>query len=405
MGKKIELPTLPRGEGSMSFHSMGGIIYRKNVKDKNGKKHQMTVYGETPKDCMKKMRLKESEINKIIYQKNNQTLTEAMLQWCEVVHKPTVKPQTNDRLRKTIINQIGSSDIGNINYSNISSEQLQDIITNLNTNNYSYSVIKKTYDALRAFYNYISLKEKTDNPMNFVVLPKYSNVKSETKVVKWFEKEDIDKFIDACGLRWNTGGLRFKYGYALAANIYLGLRAGELLALQWKDIDWDKKTISVWKTVVEVNNDEYDRDNPENNSADTKKVKFIVQESTKTEHRRIVPINNRAMELLQLYKDNAQYTDPDDYVISTSNRRTNTTKNISDMIRDIEKAGNTTIQEYNTHILRHTCASLYFRKGVPVEIIAKILGNSREVCEKTYVHLAEEQLKNAASLINSELLN
>ena len=42
---------------------------------------------------------------------------------------------------------------------------------------------------------------------------------------------------------------------------------------------------------------------------------------------------------------------------------------------------------------------LYFRKNVQIEIIAKILGHSVEVCRKTYVHFVEEQLKNAASEI------
>lgn len=67
------------------------------------------------------------------------------------------------------------------------------------------------------------------------------------------------------------------------------------------------------------------------------------------------------------------------------------------MIRRIEEEGNTNVRAHNTHILRHTCASLYFRAGVRVEVICRILGNSREVCEKTYIHFVEEQLKDAAS--------
>jgi integrase len=268
-------------------------------------------------------------------------------------------------------------------YQTIETDELQQLITELNDKKYSYSTIKKAYDLLNAFYRYASAKEQFNNPMLLVSMPKADRVQIESKDIEWFEENEIDLFIKACETRYNTGILKFKYGYILAANIYLGMRGGELLALQWKDIDFDRGTVYVSKTLVQL-------DNGEN------KVKFVVQPNTKTYKNRYVPINSKAQELLLKYKENAFFTEPDDYVISTSNRKTNTLKNISDMIQGIEKAAGID-KSSNTHILRHTCASLYFKNGVPVETIAEILGNTREVCEKTYVHFVEEQLQNAAS--------
>lgn len=396
----MDLPKLPRGEGSMSYlPDRDEILYRKTLKDSDGKTHRISVYAKTPRECIGKMRVKELDIINGVKKAENATLLDKMLWWCENVHKPTVKPQTNDRVRKTIINQIGKSNIARRPYNKVKAEDIQALINDLNTNGYSYSVIKKIYDALRSFYTYLYKLYKQVNPMDFVVVPRRSNVKTEAKKVTWFEQEDIEKFCSACDARWNTGNLRFKYGYALAANIYLGLRVGELLALTWNDVDFDKNTISVWKTVVEMNNPNYNRED-----SDSKKVMFVVQESTKTNHRRIVPMNNMAKKYLLLHYENATYKELDDYVISTQNRKINTAKNISDMIKAIEKYAEMDVQDFNTHILRHTCASLYFKKGVPVEVIAKILGNSREVCEQTYVHLAEEQLKIASAKLNEELL-
>ena len=54
----------------------------------------------------------------------------------------------------------------------------------------------------------------------------------------------------------------------------------------------------------------------------------------------------------------AQFTDPTDFVISTSNRKTNTIKNMSDTIKAMEVEAETSVQSSNTHLLRHTCASL-----------------------------------------------
>lgn len=131
-----------------------------------------------------------------------------------------------------------------------------------------------------------------------------------------------------------------------------------------------------------------------------RKVRFSIQNSTKKSKNRYVPINSKAKKLLLLHKSISEYTEPQDYVISTKNRKTTTIKNVSDTIKSIEIAAGTKVQSYGTHILRHTCASLYFRNGVPIETICAILGNTREVCEKTYVHFIEEQLKEAASKID-----
>lgn len=380
-----KIPQLPYGEGSMWVHNDKYLAYKKTIKLPNGKKIRKTVFAENPKKCMDKMKAAERELLQAFVPSNKITLIDGIYQWLDTVHKPTVKPQSYQRLVGTARNQIEPSKIGHCRYQTITTEEIQEVINDLNKNGLSHSTIKKTYNLLGAFYKYKSALENFRNPMLLVKMPKVSNILAETKEVEWFEQEDIQKFTEACGTRYPNGRLKFKYGYILAANMYMGLRGGELLALQWKDIDLEKGTVYVSKTLIEY------RD------LDNNKTHFEVQNSTKRDKNRYVPINTRAKELIQKHYDNAEFTDPEDFVISTSGRKTNTLKNLSDMIKKIEEEGETTVRAHNTHILRHTCASLYFRAGVSVEIICKILGNSREVCEKTYIHFVEEQLKNAAS--------
>ena len=323
-----------------------------------------------------------------------------MNKWLVTVKKPVLKSQSYKRLESVIKNQIGKSDIAHIRYQTLTSDEIQAVINKLNEDNYSHSVIKKTYDCLNEFYRYISAKDKIDNPMLLVVMPTTNNIKAETKTVEFFEQDDIEKFINECGATYNTGTYKYRYGYALAANIYMGMRIGELLALQWKDIDFEKRTVYVCKTLIEENNPEYDQSNPElMKDKKIRKVRYVIQNSTKKSKNRYVPINTKAMELLKKHKSMSEFTDDEDFVICTRNRKTNTIKNISDTIKAIEIASETKVQSPGTHILRHTCASLYFRAGVPIETICQILGNTREVCEKTYVHFIEEQLKDAASKI------
>lgn len=382
--KQIKLPKMPYGEGSMSIRSDGTIMYRKRI---GTPKKEKTVYGLTPKECIQKMKDEEALLKKKIIDQDKSTLSDAMLFWLDTVKKSTLKSQSYSRLLSTIKNQIEKSNIGYIRYKNITTDEIQQLINQLNEDNYSHSTIKKTYDALNAFYRYASAKEKFDNPMLLVVMPTESNIKTETKEVIWFEQDDIDKFIEEACTTWKNGNQKYLYGYILAANIYLGLRGGELLSLQWQDIDFNNNTIYVSKTLIE--------------SRDQNGVtSFMVQKSTKRNKNRYVPINSKAKDLLLKYKNNARYTEPDDYVISTRNRKTNTLKNINDMIKNISVNGSLAITNASSHTLRHTCASLYFRKNVQIEIIAKILGHSVDVCRKTYIHLVEEQLKYAASQID-----
>lgn len=396
--KATKMPKLPYGQGSMSIRSDGLIMYRKRIGEP---KKEHTVYGETPRECMDKMYELEKSLKKQVITPDKVTLSDAMYDWSKNVMKNTQKEQSNQRLNSTIKNQIEKSSIGFNRYQNISTDELQNLINELNQKNYSHSVIKKTFDALNAFYRYASVKYNFDNPMLLVIMPTTNNIKAETRTVEFFEQEDIDKFIAECNSRYNTGKLKYKYGYAIAANIYLGMRIGELLALQWKDIDFEKNTIYISKTLIEVNNPEYDENNKDKmKEKGIKKVKFKIQNSTKKSKNRYIPINSKAKNLLKLHKENSQYIDPDDYVITTYNRKTTTTKNISDTIKAIERKAETNVQASGTHILRHTCASLYFRAGIPIETICQILGNTREVCEKTYVHFIEEQLKEAASKID-----
>lgn len=385
MTNEKDIPNLPYGEGKISIYNDKLYMFRKTLTMPNGKKIRKAVYAESVKKCMQKMNEEQKKLLQNNKASNKITLIDGIYQWLDTVHKPTVKPQSYQRLVGTARNQIEPSKIGHCRYQTITTEEIQEVINDLNKNGLSHSTIKKTYNLLGAFYKYKSALENFRNPMLLVKMPKVSNILAETKEVEWFEQEDIQKFTEACGTRYPNGRLKFKYGYILAANMYMGLRGGELLALQWKDIDLEKGTVYVSKTLIEY------RD------LDNNKTHFEVQNSTKRDKNRYVPINTRAKELIQKHYDNAEFTDPEDFVISTSGRKTNTLKNLSDMIKKIEEEGETTVRAHNTHILRHTCASLYFRAGVSVEIICKILGNSREVCEKTYIHFVEEQLKNAAS--------
>lgn len=111
-------------------------------------------------------------------------------------------------------------------------------------------------------------------------------------------------------------------------------------------------------------------------------------------------MNNRARHYLELQKKHSDYTEPEDYVCCTRDGNHAAISYLSSNIKKIEKVAGTRVKSYGTHVIRHTCASLYFRHGVKVELIAALLGHSVEVCRETYIHFVEEQKKAAVKLID-----
>ena len=115
--------------------------------------------------------------------------------------------------------------------------------------------------------------------MIIVVLPIKYNIKKEEKKIDWFDEDDIKKFIvEATRINTKTKNYVYRNGFIIASNIFLGLRIGELLALQWKDIDLEKNRISITKTTTQIENPNY---NP--NDKNSVKNLIIIQDTTKTE--------------------------------------------------------------------------------------------------------------------------
>ncbi len=70
-----------------------------------------------------------------------------------------------------------------------------------------------------------------------------------------------------------------------------------------------------------------------------------------------------------------------------------------EIINTILNNADVSVRSSNTHIMRHTCASLLYNNGVELHTIARILGNSEEVLRKTYVHFEEDNLISAMEAI------
>ena len=182
----------------------------------------------------------------------------------------------------------------------------------------------------------------------------------------------------------------------MAANIYLGMRVGELLALSWADIDFEGNTIHIYKNLQTIENEQKNENDVLNQKK--RKYKYVIQ-SVKTNKERTIYMNDKAKEILLLHYRHTKFNGPNDYVCATKKGTHAVDSYLCDNIAQIQQNAETRLRYKGTHMIRHTCASLYFRAGVRIELIAAMLGHGVDVCRNTYLHFVEEQKREAVRLI------
>lgn len=386
VGDKQELPKLPKGDGTLRYAHGGKILYRKSIPVENGYK-RLSVTGCTLKECFDAMRRKESEIRAELKTVGNETLCTAMLNWLELCKQHEVKPSSYDRLCITFNSQVKKMTIADRPWKKIKTEELQQAVNALIPCGYSWSTIKKAYDMLNAFYTFQTRRDYlTRNPMEQCKMPAHENILRQEKEIVYMSEQQVREFCrEALSYAYGSSKLKYRYGPAFVFLIYTGLRIGELCALQWKDFDLEKRTVSITKNLMEIYNRDY-------GVGHEKVAQYTTKISTtKTRSTRIVPLNQKALMVYELMRQAAPYTDPGDYVLCTARRKPATPRQMERRLTYLLQSTGLDLPPCGCHMLRHTCASLLFSKKLQVEIIASILGHSPEVCRRTYIHFCQEQ--------------
>lgn len=381
-----QLPKLPKGDGTLIYTHGGKILYRKSI-PVDGDYKRLAVTGRTLKECFDAMQKKEAEIQAGLQSASNQPLAVAIDEWLRLYKQPEVKPSSYGRLCITFDSQIKRMAITGKPWKKIKTDDLQQAINALILCGYSWSTIKKAYDMLNAFYTFqIRRGYLARNPMEQCKMPAHENILKQEKEIVYMSEQQVREFCrEALSYAYGSSKLKCRYGSAFVFLIYTGLRIGELCALQWKDFDLEKRTVSITKNLMEIYNRDY-------GVGHEKVAQYTTKISTtKTRSTRIVPLNQKALMAYELMRQAALYTDPGDYVLCMARRKPATPRQMERQLAYLLQSTGLDLPPCGCHMLRHTCASLLFSKKLQVEIIASILGHSPEVCRRTYIHFCQEQ--------------
>lgn len=366
-------------------------------KDDFGKRHRIVRGGFlSKKEAMRSARLFENdkEAGRVPISGSNVSLHDFMWsQWFEY-HKNFTKISTQV-ITKGAMRRIDKYFPLHTKLKDVTTAQITQFINHLfYEQKLSKATIITTLSCLKMAFKYAVVVEKllAANPTEYVFLPKQYSSEKECMVLKeeqkrlYLEKEEIRAFMTAARQARNA----FPMAALYMMLIYTGMRIGEVLSLQWKNIDFEKRIIHVRSTIYFKQNHEY----------------YIYSPKTKASIRDIVISANLLKELKQYRKCFLEYrirnqlfwqADEHDFVFVSSREpgkplRYNTV--VSAMKRLGKEIG---FDGLHPHLFRHTHVSILAEAQVPLSAIKERLGHTNDkTTEQIYLHITKKFKAEAA---------
>ena len=183
----------------------------------------------------------------------------------------------------------------------------------------------------------------------------------------------------------------------LTLGILYGLRREEILGLTWNAIDFNNKSITIRKTVGRGKYDGV--------------TQFLIKDIPKNKSSyRTLPMFDFITDLLKKYKEkyklnekifgNTYITDYKDFICLMDNGELVKPDYVDRTFSRILKENG--FRHIRLHDLRHSCATLLLRNGVPLPEIQKWLGHSNIITTQRYSHLDQNDKSIPANMIETK---
>lgn len=219
---------------------------------------------------------------------------------------------------------------------------------------------------LNLIFEFAAENEYIDaNPAQYARLPK-GRKKTHRRAPT---QEEIDLINNSLGV---------PFGLFAFLILYTGCRKGEALALQYKDIDRDGKTVHICKSIYHD-----DSGNPHLKSPKTEK-------------------GNRDIILIDLLERAIPEGKPNDYIFSDGGNLIRSSK-FDKLWREYQQATGLTI---TPHIIRHGYASILHEAGIDKKDAQELLGHSNiSTTLDIYTHISQKKWKDTARKLQGYIQN
>lgn len=376
----------------------GTIVYRTSVylgvDQVTGKKARTTITASTKKGVKIKARdaLNNFAMNGYTVKEKPTVTTykELTALWWES-YKNTIKPNSRQSMEGIVRLHILPA-FGDCKLSRLTTPVIQQQVNKWANN--ANKGIKGAY-ANYSFLNNINrrilqygvtMQVIEHNPARDVIIPRKQNNKEHK--VKFFSNQELKQFLNYLD-DLDLSSYENFFDYVLYKTLLAtGCRIGEVLALEWSDIDLEKGTIKVSKTL-----NRYQETN-------TPKSKAGLRD---------IEINRATVLLLKQYKNRQQVLSWDLGRSETIVFTPFTTKYAYACLlrkrlqKHFKAAG---VPDISFHGFRHTHATIMLYAGIEAKDLQYRLGHSNiSMTLNTYVHATKEGAKKAVSIFETAISN
>lgn len=264
------------------------------------------------------------------------------------------------------------------------------------------NIASQTFIYLKMIFKYAVQVEKllNNNPCDNISLPRYTAAQKEQIQLEkkskllFLEKDNLKKFLITAGDDKNS----FPYYTVVMLMTYTGMRIGEVLALQWQDIDFENRLIHVKHTLFR-NGSKYVMQSAKTATS----IRDIVISDTLIKH--LKDYKKTFLMFKILHADEWVHNDFDFVITSrTHYGEPLHTSTINVWLNKIAKRAG--IGHVHAHLFRHTHVSLLAEAGVSLPAIRERLGHSHDkITEEIYLHVTKKYKTDAAAKFEKLLSN
>lgn len=343
-----------------------------------GKQIQKSVYGKTQKEVRQRLQQITTSIDEGMYIAPSKLTVEQWLNTWLSDFCVDVKPRTLDKYASTVRVRLVPH-LGKIKLSDLSTHHIQHVYNGFlrgsaGFKKMSTKSIRDTHGTLhRALQQAVELDYIKINPSDRCKLPRI-----EKTDIKPMESQQIGTFLRA--LKGN------RYERLFMVDLFTGLRMGEILALSWDCIDFNKGTLRVYRQLHQVKG-QYIYGTLKNDKPRSLTVAPTVLEALKEQ---------RAQQRLWKMAAGAIWENEEDLVFTDEIGRHLSPNSIRSALHRItEPMG---LEGFRFHDLRHSYAVSSLQAGDDLKTLQSNLGHhTAAFTMEVYGHCTEEMQQASAS--------
>lgn len=377
-----------KGEGSWSTYERKGFTYVRFRKTYNGERKEFS--GRTRKEVLEKVKAFES---RPLTRSQRETLKMPFSDYmteCNDYFTLKKRNLSNSTIyeRKYLIEKISKTSLGMEQLGCVNEKLITQFLLSERNSMHAKSTLNKELAFIKRCLNRaVEQKLIETNPAQELTYFEEDEVLKKTKEVKSLELSDMKKLVEE-SKRINTASCKINgevgtpvYGVnadVIVFLIFTGLRIGEALALQWRNVDFNKNQIYIEESLKE-----------EHSTSELGSKTIVVCGRTKTKSSiRYVSLCKEARNVLQKMKEAHPNANDTDFVFQSDSGNPISRRNVTKTLRSMLVRSECSNQNASPHALRHTFGSYLISEGADLYSVSKLLGHSSiKMTEKVYLEL------------------